>query len=50
MRISLAAQNGLDGLGHYSPAVVEVTADALFVEQELAQSLQRALEGNQRMA
>ena len=27
MRIGLAAQNGLDSLGHHAPAIVQVTVD-----------------------
>ena len=30
MRIGLAAQNGLDSLGHHAPAIVQVTVDGRF--------------------
>ena len=46
MRIGLAAQYCLYGLCHYSPCVVEVGCYLLLDEDELAQSLECALEGN----
>ena len=50
MRVSLATQDGLYGLSHDSPSVVEVGGDGLLVEYELAQTLQRALHGYDTVA
>ena len=46
MRICLPAQNRLDGFGHDRPAVVQIGIDGLTVQQQLAQTFQRALDGN----
>ena len=46
MRISLATENGLDGFSHDSPCIVEVFLQLLLVEDELAQTLQCALDGD----
>ena len=50
MGIGLAAQDGLDSLGDDCPRVLKILVKLLFVENELAQSLQRALNGNHAMA
>ena len=44
--IALATKDGLDGLGNDRPGIVEVVNKLLLVEDELSQTLQRALEGN----
>ena len=49
MGIALAPQYGLDGFGHDAPAIVQVATDGTFVQQQLAQALQRALNGYQSM-
>ena len=49
MRIGLAAQNGLDSLGHHAPAIVQVTVDGRFVQQQLTQTLQRTLYGEGKL-
>ena len=48
--VGLAAQDGLYGLGHHGPGLLQVVAQALLVQDELAQSLQRALEGDEAVA
>ena len=48
--VSLAAQYGLDSLCHHCPAAVEVAADGFFVEQQLAQAFERALERDEGVA
>lgn len=47
--ISFTAQYGLDSFSHDSPSVVEVTLESLFIEDELAESLESALYGNDGM-
>ena len=50
MGIGLAAENGLYGFGHHCPAIVEVAADGLFVEEEFAETFECALERDEGMA
>lgn len=49
MWVSLATQDGLNGFCHYRPGVVEVFLQLLFMKNELAKSLQSALNGNNAM-
>ena len=46
MRIALTAEDGLDALGTHSPAVIQIALDGSLVDEQLAQSLQRALDCN----
>ena len=46
MRISLAAQYGLNSLGHYRPHRVEIAVDRRLVEDQFRQPLERALHGD----
>lgn len=46
MWVAFAAEDGLYGLGYHGPCVVKVLFYLLFVQDELAQSLQRACYGD----
>ena len=50
MRIGFSAQDGLDGLCHDSPRIVEVLLQLLGVENQFAQTFQCALNGDNAMA
>ena len=47
VRIGFTAQNGLDRFSHDYPAVFQVSLDAGFVQEQFAQTLHCALEGNE---
>ena len=46
MWVCLATEDGLDGFCHYSPCVVEVFLELILVEDELAQTLECALDSD----
>ena len=50
MRVCLTTEDGLDGFCHYCPCVVEVFLELLLVEDELAQTLECALDSDYAVA
>ena len=45
--VSLTTQDGLNGFSHYCPRILQVFLQLLLVEDELAQTFQRALDSDQ---
>ena len=49
LRETLAAQDGLDALGHHGPVVLQVARQRLGVEDHLVQPLEQRLQGDHRV-
>ena len=49
MWISLTTKDGLDSLSYYSPGIIQVFLQLLFMKDELTQALQCALDGDDAM-
>ena len=50
MWVGFAPQDGLYGLGHYSPAVIQVVVNGVLVQHQFAQSFQGALYADYHMS
>ena len=48
--IALAAEDSLDTLGNDCPSIVKIGSDGLFVEKELAESLESRSDGDEHVA